>query len=158
VLKTSWWRRLIGRAPKGYSRALELLCARYVEERQHADRLNAQAGRMHYPQFRDELLDIAAQEAEHADWIAEKIRLLGGKLPEVPQHSVEKQNSWRYLLDDLEEERRCTDELFDDIRRIPPNLPSVTALLSRIHEDEVDHRRRIREMLMRSDPQALWPA
>jgi hypothetical protein len=31
-------------------------------------------------------------------------------------------------------------------------------MLERIQEDGKRHRKEIREMLMRSDPQALWPA
>jgi rubrerythrin len=137
---------------------VEALYARYVEERQHAKRLTEQAGKMQYPQFRDKLLDIAAEEAKHANWIAEKIRLLGGKLPEVPDVSIGEQNSWRYLLDDIEEERRCGDELFDQILRIEPKFPLIAEVLQRIYDDEAKHRSELREMLMRSDPQALSPA
>jgi len=154
----SWWSRYFGVAPSGNVRAVEILRARYIEERQHEKRFTDQAGKMQYPQFRDKLLTIAAQESIHADCIAENIALLGGKLPEVPQKPIEEKNSWRYLLDDLEEERRCSDELVDEIRRFEPDLPRIAELLQRIHEDEARHRTELREMLMRSDPQALWPA
>jgi hypothetical protein len=36
---------------------------------------------MQYPQFRDRLLAIAADEAEHVKWIAEQIKLVGGRVP-----------------------------------------------------------------------------
>ena len=157
-LTTSWWRGLLGLAPRGYLGAVEVLRARYIEERQHGKRLTEQAAKMQYPHYRDKLLDIAAEEAKHANWIAEKIRLLGGELPQVPEVSIGEQNSWRYLLDDIEEERRCGDELFDQILRIGPQFPLVAEVLQRIYDDEAKHRSELREMLMRSDPQALWPA
>jgi bacterioferritin (cytochrome b1) len=113
---------------------------------------------MQYAQFRDKLLNIAATETKHAHWIAEKISLLGGKLPEVPEVAIAEENSWHYFLDDLEEERRCSDELSDQIRRIEPELPLVAEVLRRIYDDEAKHRSELRGMLMRSDPQALWPA
>jgi rubrerythrin len=152
------WRRLLGLAPRGYLGAVEVLRARYIEERQHAKRFTEQAAKMRYPQFRDKLLNMAAEETKHANWIAEKIRLLGGNLPEAPDVSIGEQNSWRYLLDDIEKERRCGDELFDQIIRIEPELPLVAQVLQRICDDEAKHRSELREMLMRSDSQALWPA
>jgi bacterioferritin (cytochrome b1) len=154
----SWWRRFLGFAPDGYRKAVEVLRKRYIEERQRARQFTDQAGKMQYLQFREKLLSIAAEESQHADSIAEKINLLGGNLPEVPPISVGEQNSWRYLLDDLEDERRSSEELFDQIRAIDPELPQVAELLQRIYEDETKHRSELREMLMRSDPQALWPA
>ncbi|MBI2368079.1 MAG: hypothetical protein HYV01_24160 [Deltaproteobacteria bacterium] len=92
------------------------------------------------------------------EWIAEKIRTFGGKLPEVPEVAAEEKNSWQYLMADMEAERRCADELLDQIREIQPELPGVGEVLERIYEEGKKHRREIREMLMRSDPQALWPA
>ncbi|MBI2363763.1 MAG: hypothetical protein HYV01_01995, partial [Deltaproteobacteria bacterium] len=58
----------------------------------------------------------------------------------------------------MEAERRCADELLDKIREIQPELPGVGEVLERMYEEGKKHRREIREMLMRSDPQALWPA
>ena len=62
------------------------------------------------------------------------------------------------MLADLEEERQCAAEIEDEIREIQPELPVVAEMLERIREDGNRHRKEIREMLMRSDPQALWPA
>ena len=50
-------------APSGNVRAVEILRARYIEERQHEKRFTDQAGKMQYPQFRDKLLTIAAEES-----------------------------------------------------------------------------------------------
>jgi rubrerythrin len=113
---------------------------------------------MQYPQFRNKLLTIAAEEATHADWLADKIKLFGGKLPAVPDVSIGEKNSWRYLVDDLEDERRCSADLFEHIVRFEPELPRVAEILQQIYDDETRHRSELREMLIRSDPQSLWPA
>lgn len=156
-LKTSWWRCFLGLAPHPYLRAIEILRARYIEERQHVTRFTQHAQKMQYLQFRAKLLSIAAEEAKHAEWIAEKINLLGGQVPEVPAVPPTEQNSWQYLLTDLEEEKHCSEELLEQIQTLRPELPQVAAVLQRIYEDGSKHRQTIREMLIRSDPQAVWP-
>ena len=79
---TEQWRRFLGLSTA--AKALEILCRLYIEEIQHAAKLAHHASRMHYPQFRAKLLEIAARETKHSEWIGEEIRLLGGSLPVVP--------------------------------------------------------------------------
>ncbi|HXG52444.1 MAG TPA: ferritin-like domain-containing protein [candidate division Zixibacteria bacterium] len=153
-----WWRRFLSLSTGRYRRARELLKQRYLEELRHAERLREHAARMQYPQFRQKLLDIAAEETKHAEWIAARIRLLGGEPPPFKPPPVSGRNSWQYLLLDLEEEGRCGARLQDEIRTLEPELPEIGGLLDRIRKDDEKHRQEIREMLMRSDPQALWPA
>jgi rubrerythrin len=132
----------------------EILAARYIDETHHAQRLKFHAERMQYPQFREKLNAIAAVESEHARWIAEKIRALGDTLPDVPEISFKEKNSWEYLLADLEEHRECAAELLTEINMLWAEFPEVADTLQRIYDDSVKHRQEIREMLMRSDPQA----
>ena len=153
-----WCRRFLGLSPNGHRKAVELLRQRYIEESLHLSRFTQQAQKMRYPQYRDRLLRIASDEAKHVEWIAEKIRLLGGKLPQAPKISTDEKNSWQYLLADLDEEKHCADELLEQIQNIQSELPGVAEVLERIHKDGEKHREEIREMLMRSDPQALWAA
>ena len=54
-------------------RLLEILCAEYATETQMERQFRQHAQRMHYPQFRKQLLRIAAQEKTHAEWLREKI-------------------------------------------------------------------------------------
>lgn len=116
------------------------------------------AQRIEYLQFREELLRIAADESKHADWLAEKMTQSGGSLPPVLQTFPTKRNSWQYLLDHLEEEQKCSGDLETAMLTIESDYPEVVELLQRIDESERNHRDVIRGMLMRSDPQALWPA
>jgi bacterioferritin (cytochrome b1) len=153
-----WWRGFLGLSPTGYRQVVDILRQRYIEEIQHVKRFTQHAQRMQYPQFREKLLRIASDEAHHAEWIAEKITLLGGKLPVVPEIPATEKNSWQYLLADLDEEKHCAAEVMEQIQSIGAELPGVTEVLQRISEDGKKHCEEIREMLMRSDPQSLWPA
>jgi rubrerythrin len=157
-IRSEWWRRWFGSARDGYYTALGILRSRYADEKQHAARFVQHAQKMQYPQFRDALLRIAADESKHADWIAKKLNDLGESLPATLTTSTVEKNSWQYLLDDLEEERSCAADLETDMLTIECDYPDIAELLRRIDEEERKHRDEIREMLMRSDPQALWPA
>jgi len=152
---SQWWRRWFG---NGYSEVMGILRHRYADEMQHAARFSQHAQKMQYPQFRDALLRIASDETKHAGWIAEKIRALEGQLPDVLETPLLEENSWQYLLTDLEEERRCGADLEEEILSIQSDYPDIAELLQRIDDEERRHRDEIREMAMRSDPLALWPA
>ena len=150
-----WRARLIGSRDTARGLVLEVLCHRYVRERQHAMRYVQHAEKMIYPQFRDALGRLAAEEEKHAKLIAAEIKKLGGKLPEVISiHVAHEPNSWYYLRTDLEEEQRCAGELEADLPTLRADYPDIAELLDRIESDGKRHRAKIRDMLARSDPQA----
>jgi rubrerythrin len=134
--------------------ALEILTQGYIQESHHARQLSYHAEHMQYPQFRNKLRAIAADESRHAQWIAEKIRSLGGLTPEVQETSFADKSSWEHLRADLEEHRQCSAELLIQIYTLRAEFPEVADTLQRIYDEGVRHREEIREMLMRSDPQA----
>ena len=78
----SWWQKSLGSKSIRREVLLNLLRHRYVREKQHAMRYRQHAERMSYPQFRDALLSIAAEEELHAQWLSAKITELGEKLPD----------------------------------------------------------------------------
>jgi bacterioferritin (cytochrome b1) len=149
-----WWRQFLGLSPNGYHEVLKILQDRYIDEMRHVQRYAQHAGKMQYPQFRERLMTIAADEARHAEWLADKIRLLGSKLPSVSGIAAAGRNSWQYLLADVDEEKHCSDELIEQMQTVRNEMPDVAKMLERIYEDGEKHRTEIREMLMRSDPQA----
>lgn len=154
-----WLRRLIGSADERVSSVIELLGHRYVREKQQAMRYSQHAERMRYPQFREALLRIAGEEEKHAGLLEEKIKALGGKLPDViPIHAARETNSWQYLRTDLEEEQRCAGDLHEDLPGLSGEFPEIAKLLERIEEEGKSHRAQLRDMIARSDPQSLWPA
>ena len=147
-----WWRSVLGIGDEARSTALKILRERYVDEIMHAAKFNRHAGEMHYPQFREKLLHIAAQENEHAGLLAKKLTELGGTLPEVTgERASTEQSSWQYLLKDLNEEGHCAGELMEQIWAVAPDYPDIAMLLERISKDEKKHRDEIRDMLARSD-------
>lgn len=139
----------------GDRKALDILRQRYVEEIQAAGRFKQHAQEMQYPQFREKLLHIATDKSKHAEWIAERIATLAGKPPEVPERRSMDENSWQYLLTDLEEENRYVDSLPEQIWSTESDHPDITAVLRRIYEEEKKYRGEIKDMLMRSDSFAL---
>jgi rubrerythrin len=152
---SDWWRRFLGFSAEASQRALDILIKRYVEESQHVARLTQHAQQMQYPQFREKLLAIAADEAKHVEWLAEKIRNFGGRLPDVPPTFTPKRNSWQYLVEDLTEQQRSAAELIKQAQSLREELPAVAEVLERIYQDGVRDREAIRDMLMKSDPQSL---
>ncbi len=151
---SDWWRQFIGLSPDGYREVLVILQDRYRDEMHHVKLYTQHAGKMQYPQFRERLLAIAADEARHAEWLAEKINLYGGTLPSVAEIPAGKKTSWQYLLADLDEEKHCSAELIERMQTVRNELPEIAQVLERIYEDNEKHRAEIRDMLMRSDPQA----
>lgn len=152
---SSWWKEFLGFSSDGAQRALEISTKRYLEESQHVTRFTQHAQRMQYPQFRDALLAIAAEEEKHVEWLAEKIKLFGGRLPDVPPIKQPLKNSWQYLLEDLREHQLCAAELLEEAQSVREDFPTIADVLERIYQDGVKHRDEIREMLMKSDPQSL---
>ncbi|MBM4263611.1 MAG: ferritin-like domain-containing protein [Deltaproteobacteria bacterium] len=154
---SDWWRQFFGLSPAGYREIVKILQDRYIEEMQHVKRYAQHAEKMQYPQFRERLLRIAAEEARHGEWLAEKITLLGSHLPPVPQVLSTEKNSWRYLLADLEEENHCGAALIEKMQSVRNELPDIAEGLERIYEEGEKHRAELREMIMRSDPQSNGP-
>lgn len=155
---SDWWRKFLGCSPDGYRAVVKILQERYSDEIRHVKLYTQHAERMQYPQFREKLLRIAADEARHAEWLADKLAIFGGALLTVPEVPATEKNSWQYLLADLDEEEHCSDELIEKMQTVREEFPNVAEVLERIYEDGEKHRAEIRDMLMRSDPQSIWPA
>lgn len=146
-----WLRGFLGIGDQGRRTVLDILRQRYLDEAEHAEKFRQHAEKMQYPQFRKELLDIAAQEAEHTQWLAKELVALGDRLPAVREVHLTEESSWKHLLKDLEEEGRGAGDLMEQIWTVQADYPDIAVLLQRISEDEKKHCDKIREMLMRSD-------
>ena len=110
---------------------------------------------MHYPQFREKLVQISDEKTKYADRIAEAIVALGGKLPSVPELRSTDENSWQQLMIALDDENRSADHLAEQLRSIQSDIPDIVKLLQHISGQQKQHRGEVREMLMRSDPFAF---
>ena len=152
---SEWWRRFLDLSTNESSTVVDILRERFVGEMQQADRLKQYSRRMHYPQYQGNLLRLATEKSKQAQWIAEKIAALGGKLPAASECRSTDENSWRSLSMALEDENRSADRLPEQLRRIGLEHPDITKFLLDISRAQKKHRDEIREMLMRSDPFAL---
>jgi hypothetical protein len=153
---SEWWPCFLGTSPEGNGEAaVGILRRRYVEQIQQANRFKQHAQKMHYPQFRDKLLELAANKSKRAQWIAQKIATLGGQLPEVPEPRSTEKNSWQYLLMDLEQDNRYAEYLREQKWINESGHADTAELLQQLNEADKKERDAIREMLMRSDPFAL---
>ena len=150
-----WWGRLLDLPQDSSRQAMNVLQQRYVEETQQRDRFSQHADKMHYPQFREKLLQISDEKTKYADRIAAAIVALGGKLPSVPELRSTDENSWQQLMIALADENRSADHLAQLLRGIESDIPDVVKLLQQISEQQKQHRSEVREMLMRSDPFAF---
>jgi demethoxyubiquinone hydroxylase (CLK1/Coq7/Cat5 family) len=66
-------------------------------------------------------------------------------------------NSWECLLMDVEEEKRCCEDLLERLHVAEHANPEIAEGLRRMREEEKRHREEIVDMLMKSDPYALPP-
>ena len=152
---SEWWSRFLDLPDDSFRQAINILQQRYVEETQQRDRFIQHADKMHYPQFREKLLQISDEKTKYADRIAEAIVALGGKLPRVPELRSTDENSWQQLMIALDDENRSADHLAEQLRGIESDIPDILKLLQQISEQQKQHRGEVREMLMRSDPFAF---
>src|SRR5262245_18500215 len=141
---SEWWRQFLGLSPDGYRKVVEILQDCYAEEMRHVNLYSRHAPKMQYPQFRERLLAIAADKARHAEWLAEKIKLFGGDLPSVPETPGNGKNSWRHLVDALDENTDSSAKLIEVTQTVREELPDIAQVLERILEDGVKHRAEIR--------------
>jgi len=135
-------------------RTLEILRDEYMEETRLMRQLTEHSERMRYPEFRERLLRMAAEQGEHVSWLREKIVELHGPIPEVEEPPSRGKNTWECLLRDLEEEKRCCALLADQIAIAENFYPELTTELEHMFEEENQHREEIMDMLMKSDPYA----
>lgn len=149
-----WWHDFLGLPARTARRAVDVLTSRYIQKSQHAALFRQHAERMQYPQFRDKLLAVAEDEAKHAQWLAEKIKLLGARVPDVPKVRDTGKSSWQYLMEDLAAEQECAAGLVEQAQSLREEAPSIAELLERIDQEGHSHREALRQMLMRSDPQS----
>ena len=141
--------------PDDHQRLLEMLRAAYLEEVQDVVQFTQHAERMHYPQFRERLLRIAAEEQAHVTWLRDKLLALGGEVPAVSLPPKGGKNAWEALLRDLEEEKRSYADLLEAMHLAEQADAELAEGLRRIREEEQRHREELLDMLVKSDPYTL---
>lgn len=135
-------------------RVLELLSEEYTEKSENVLKLRDYAARMVYPQFRDKLLGIAAEEQADIRSLAEHITALGGQIPQVRFAPKAGRNGWERLLTVLEKKKRHGSDRIERLLQLERVAPKLAQALRRMRQEEAIHQRDIQAMMMRSDPQA----
>jgi rubrerythrin len=148
------WRRFVNafRAKDEGKQVLEGLCEQYCSETHDAVQFAAHARRMYYPQFRERLLRLAAEEWAHVYWLRDQILALGGDVPKPTVNLNIGQNSWECLLLDLEQEKRSCAELMTRAQTAVHVNPEIASGLLRMRAEEQRHHEEVREMWMKSEP------
>jgi rubrerythrin len=134
ALKEGWRHFFNALHPDHHQKLLEMLRDAYLEEAQDVAQFTQDAERMYYPQFRERLLRIAAEEQAHVTWLRDKLRALGGKLPAVSSPPKGAKNAWQALLMDLEEEKRSYADLLEAMLTAEQDNPEIAEGLRRIRE------------------------
>ncbi len=147
-------RKLWDRIHDGHWRTIEFLSRQYVEEMESMLRLQWHAEQVRYSKFSELLLNIAKEEQRHAQWLARRIRQLGGEVPKVQVEPAEELSSWNALSRDLDEEKRCCADLIAELALAKDLDPDTRQVLERVLQEEKKHLGTIRAMHMRTDPQA----
>jgi hypothetical protein len=151
------WRRFLNRFAVDPPRPtlMEDMCGTYRAELALATLCTQHAQQMYYPQFRAELLRIAAEVRGHLPWLREQIFALGGSLPPSPPSLIQGGNSWECCRRDEEEARRGCVRVLGAIHRAELDHPRIAAGFRRIREDKVRHREEFRRIMVKSDPYAI---
>jgi len=158
ALSKGWQRLLTALVPDHQRQLLELLRRQYAEEMCSVAQLIQHARRVHYPQFRERLLQIAREDQAHVHWLQEKILVLGGDIPAVSCTSRIGNNSWECLRLALEEKKRSCATLLECILQADRTDLAISTELRRWRARAKQHCDEIMNMLMKSDPYALPPS
>jgi len=155
ALKEGWRHFFNALHPDHHQQLLEMLRSAYLEEAQDVAQLTQDAEGMSYPQFRERLLRIAAEEQAHVTWLRDRLRALGGEIPAVSLPPKGTKNAWQALLMDLEEEKRSYAGLLEAMHAAEQDYPEIAEGLRRIRGEEQRHREELLDMLVKSDPDTL---
>ena len=121
--------------------ATELVCV--LRYRRH----HYMASGINYQSVADEFMEHAVEEQQHADWIAERIRQLGGAPDFNPQGLLTRSHA-QYaegnslvdmIKEDLIAERIAIDSYLEMIRFFGDNDPTSRRLMEEILEQEEEH-------------------
>ena len=136
--------------------ATEIVCV--LRYRRH----HYMASGIHSQSVADEFMEHAVEEQQHADWIAERIRQLGGSPDFNPQGLLTRSHA-QYaegttlvdmIKEDLIAERIAIGSYLEMIRFFGDNDPTSRRLMEEILEQEEEHADDMATLLETLDPKA----
>lgn len=135
--------------------ATEIVCAlRYKRHYYTASGLNSES-------VKEEFLEHAKEEEEHADWVAERITQLNGEPNFNPAGLADRAHAdyaegtdlTSMIEEDLVAERIAIETYSEIIRWLGDNDPTTRRLIERILEKEEEHAEDLVSMISRLKPQ-----
>jgi rubrerythrin len=158
LLHRGWQHVFEALYPDYHQPLLEMLRDAYLKEVQDVAQFTRDAERMYYPQFRERLLRIAAEEQAHVAWLRDTLLALGGEIPAVSVIPRVANNAWEALHLGLEEEKRSCADLLEAMHIAKQVDPEIAEGLRRLREAERQHCEELLDMLVKSDPYTLGRA
>jgi len=135
--------------------ATEIVCT--LRYRRH----HYMAAGIHYQAIADEFMQHAVEEQQHADWIAERIRQLGGA-PDFNPEGLLTRSHAQYaegnslvdmIKEDLIAERIAIESYLEMIRFFGESDPTSRRLMEEVLEQEEEHADDMATLLEKLDPQ-----
>jgi rubrerythrin len=113
------------------------------------------AERMVYPQFRAQLLRMAAEDQGHVMWLRETLLARGGALPTGAGPPTVAPTSGAALRREMAAARRAYEALLEPMHLAEQADPEMAAGFRRLRAATQQHREALLEMLVKSDPSTL---
>ncbi|HUI28194.1 MAG TPA: hypothetical protein VL403_19095 [Candidatus Kryptonia bacterium] len=118
--------------------------------RRHAEQAPNQLNRL-------ELGRLADEDQARVQEIAAALAAVGGQPAEAPVLAAVTGsfNHWARLVEDLESHRAAVRRLRERVIHFAETLPDTAALFDRLYDEEEKHLTVLRDLIARTDPQAI---
>jgi rubrerythrin len=141
--------------PDPYPTLLEALRDTYLATAHTVTQFTQDAKRMEYPQFRAQLLRMAAEDQGHVTWLRDTLLARGEALPTRACPPTVAPTSWDALLMDVAAERRASEALLEPMHLAEQADPEMAEGFRRLRAAKQQHREVLLDMLVKSDPYTL---
>ena len=131
------------------------LVADYTAEIALAQQLRDHAKQAPYPSAADRLNELAAADEEQAKRLAAAIQGLGGTMPEGAPAPRGGRSHWARIMEDLRDKQSAGTRYLEQAMEWDTEFPEIAELLRALEREEHQHRVLIRDLVAKSDPQAL---
>ncbi len=141
--------------PDHHPTLLEALRDSYLATAHTVTQFTRDAERMEYPQFRAQLLSMAAEDQGHVTRLRDTLLARGGAIPTPACTPTVAHNSWEALLMDVAAERRTYEALLEPMHLAEQADPEMAEMFRRLRATKQQHREALLDMLVKSDPYTL---
>lgn len=134
---------------------LTFLRETYCHQSEDVANLTQHAEHMYYSHLREQLLQVVKEERSYLQWLKEKIRALGGEVPQPSTSLKRGSNTWENLRLDLEDKRKDDEAFLSGLRIAERFNREIADGLSRLRHDEQKHRAQLLDLLQKSEPDTV---